>query len=37
MTVMKNKLTTCYQTGQEIEVIVDRENPKKSLIKDLFV
>jgi cell division protein FtsW (lipid II flippase) len=37
MTVMKNKLTTCYQIGEEIEVIVDRENPKKTLIKDLFI
>ena len=37
MTVMKNKTTTRYQIGAEIEVIVDRENPKKSIIKDLFV
>jgi hypothetical protein len=37
MTVMKNKRTTSYDVGDEIEVIVDRENPKKSLIKDLFV
>ena len=36
MTVMKNGTTTRYQVGSEIEVIVDRENPKKSLIKDLF-
>ena len=36
MTVMKNKLTMRYGIGDEIEVIVDRENPKKSLIKDLF-
>jgi hypothetical protein len=36
MTVMKNKLTTRYRIGSEIEVIVDRENPKKSVIKDLF-
>ena len=37
MTVMKNKLTTRYRIGSEIEVIVDRENPKKSIIKDLFI
>ena len=37
MTVMKNGTTTRYQVGNEIEVIVDRENPKKSLIKDLFL
>ena len=37
MTVMKNRLTTRYQIGEEIEVSVDRENPKKSLIKDLFI
>ena len=36
MTVMKNRTTTRYQVGQEIEVMVDRENPKKSIIKDLF-
>jgi hypothetical protein len=36
MTVMKNKMTTCYQIGDEIVVLVDRENPKKSMIKDLF-
>jgi hypothetical protein len=37
MTVMKNKTSTRYQIGNEIEVIVDRENPKKSMIKDLFL
>lgn len=36
MTVMKNQTTARYQVGNEIEVIVDRENPKKSMIKDLF-
>lgn len=36
MTVMKNGMTTRYEIGNEIEVIVDRENPRKSLIKDLF-
>jgi hypothetical protein len=36
MTVMKNTTTARYQVGNEIGVIVDRENPKKSLIKDLF-
>jgi hypothetical protein len=37
MIVMKNKMTTRYQMGDEIEVIVDREKPKKSMIKDLFI
>ena len=37
MTVMKNKTTTRYQIGSEIAVMVDRENPKKSIIKDIFV
>ena len=37
MTVMKNRVTTSYRIGNEIDVIVDRENPKKSLIRDLFV
>ncbi|HLO15092.1 MAG TPA: DUF3592 domain-containing protein [Anaerolineales bacterium] len=36
VTVMKNRTTTRYKIGNEIEVIVDRENPKKSLIKDLY-
>ena len=36
MTVMKNKTTTRYRMGNEVVVIVDRENPKKSMIKDLF-
>ena len=37
MTVMKNKSTSCYQIGDEIVVIVDREKSKKSLIKELFL
>ena len=37
MTVMKNRITTQYRIGNEIEVMVDRENPKKSIIRDLFV
>jgi hypothetical protein len=37
LSVMKNKTTASYQIGEEIEVIVDRENPKKSLIKRLIV
>lgn len=37
MSVMKNKTTIKHQVGQEINVIVDRENPKKSLILDLFI
>lgn len=36
MRVMKNKQTTSYQVGMEVIVIVDRENPKRSLIKELF-
>ena len=36
MTVMKNTTTARYQVGNQIEVIVDRENPKRSMIKDLF-
>ena len=36
MTVMKNRRTTRYQVGDEIEVLIDRENPKKSMIKNLF-
>jgi len=34
--VMKNKSSTKYQIGDEVDVIVSRENPKKSLIKELF-
>lgn len=37
MIVMKNKLTDRYQIGDEVAVIVDRENPGKSIIRDLFV
>lgn len=37
MSVMKNKTTIKHQVGQEINVIVDRENPQKSLILDLFI
>lgn len=36
MTVMKNQLTTRYQVGDVVDVLVDRENPKKSMIKELF-
>ena len=36
MRVMKNKKTTSYQVGMEIKVILDSENPKRSLIKELF-
>lgn len=36
MSVMKNKTTARYQVGHEVDVLVDRENPRKSLIKDLF-
>lgn len=35
--VMKNKTTTRYQPGQEVTIVVDRENSKKTLLKDLFV
>jgi hypothetical protein len=37
MRVMKNRTTTSYQIGDEVNVIVDRENPRKSIIRDLFV
>jgi hypothetical protein len=37
ITVMKNKSTEKYQIGNEVEVMVSRENPKKSLIKELFI
>lgn len=37
MRVMKNKITTRYEIGNEVDVIVDGGNPKKSIIKDLFV
>ncbi|MCQ3937918.1 MAG: hypothetical protein DPW18_12830 [Chloroflexi bacterium] len=33
MTVMKNKFTTRYRIGDEVEVVVDRENPKNPLSK----
>ena len=35
--VMRTKATSSYQVGQEINVLVNRENPQKTLIKDLFV
>ena len=37
MTVMKTKATSSYRVGDEVIVIVDRDNPKKSIIRDLFV
>lgn len=37
MRVMKNKTTLQYQIGDEVDVIVDRENPKKAIIKNLFL
>jgi len=36
-TVMKNKITTQYRNGQEVNIVVDRENAKKAIITDLFM
>lgn len=35
--VMKNKITTQYRNGQEVNIVVDRENAKKAIITDLFI
>lgn len=35
--VMKNKITTQYRNGQEVNIAVDRENAKKAIITDLFM
>lgn len=35
--VMKNRFTTRYRSGDEIAVLIDREKPQRSLIKDLFL
>ncbi len=35
--VMKNKITTQYRNGQEVNIVVDRENAKKAIITDLFM
>lgn len=35
--VMKNKITTQYRNGQEVNIVVDRENAKKAIITNLFV
>lgn len=35
--VMKNKMTTRFNIGQEVLIVVDRENSRKTLLVDLFV
>lgn len=35
--VMKNKMTTRFAIGQEVLIVVDRENSRKTLLVDLFV
>jgi len=35
--VMKNKMTTRFAIGQEVLIVVDRGNPRKTLLVDLFV
>jgi hypothetical protein len=35
--VMKNKMTTRFVVGQEVLIVVDRENSRKTLLVDLFV
>lgn len=35
--VMKNKITTQYHNGQEVNIVVDRGNEKKAIITDLFM
>jgi hypothetical protein len=35
--VMKNRFTTRYRVGDEVAVLIDREKPQRSLIKDLFL
>jgi hypothetical protein len=37
MQVMKNKFTRAYKIGDQIAVMVDRENPRRSMIKNLFI
>lgn len=35
--VMKNKMSARFTPGQEVIIVVDRENPRKTLLVDLFV
>ena len=35
--VMKNKMSARFQPGQEVMIVVDRENSQKTLLIDLFV
>lgn len=35
--VMKNKITLQFQHGQEVDILINSENPKKAVIKDLFM
>ena len=37
MNVMKNKATSQFRVGDEVIVIVSRDDPKKSFIRDLFI
>lgn len=34
--IMKNKQTRALQTGQQVVLIVDRDKPKRALIRDLY-
>lgn len=36
-TVMKTGRTKSYRIGEEITVLVDRNNPKRAIIRDLYV
>jgi hypothetical protein len=35
--VLRTRRTTRYQVGDEIDVVVSRDNPKKAIIRDLYV
>jgi hypothetical protein len=35
--VMKTWRTKAYQSGQEVAVMVDRDNPKRAFIRDLYL
>lgn len=37
VSVMRTKRTARFQVGDEIDVLVDRENPKRAVIRDLYV
>jgi len=37
MNVLKNKATSQYRVGDEVIVIVSRDDPRKSFIRDLFI